>query len=162
MKKRISITIGIFISLMVFVSCDNSVVFEDNQGFENNTWSYDDAKTFTFDIEDSLLPVKLYVNLRTTTDYPYSNIFMFLHSDYPNGYSDIDTLEFFLADPLGEWLGDNSGTVIENRAMISKGIFPGTGTYTFKLEQAMRNDHLPELLDVGIRVELLTEEELRR
>lgn len=77
---------------------------------------------------------------------------MFVHSKYPNGYSDIDTLEFFLADPTGKWLGDNSGTIVENRALLSKGLFPATGTYTFTFEQAMRNDSLPEILDVGLSV----------
>ncbi len=155
MRKRINFLIITVISIGM-IACDDSLIYENNQGFEDNTWSYQDAKTFSFDI-DSLTPVKLFINLRTTTNYPYSNIYMFLHSDYPNGYNDIDTLEFFLADPIGNWLGDNSGTVVENKAMISKGIFPATGTYTFKLEQAMRNDSLPEILDVGIRVEHLVE-----
>ena len=80
-----------------------------------------------------------------------------MHSNYPNGYADIDTLEFFLADPKGKWLGDNSGTVVENRAIISKGTFPVTGTYSFKLEQAMRSDSLPEVIDIGMRIDVLTE-----
>ncbi|MFD1553112.1 hypothetical protein DNU06_12340 [Putridiphycobacter roseus] len=143
---------------MALIGCDNQLIYEENQKFDDNIWVYEDPKTFEFDIVDSLLPVKLFINLRNTTDYPYSNIYLFLHSSYPNGYNDIDTLEFFLADPKGTWLGDNSGTVVENRAMISKGVFPTTGTYKFTLEQAMRNDSLPELLDIGMRVELMVEE----
>ncbi len=149
----------LFLSLgLSFSACDDAVIFEENKTFKNNIWVYEDGKTFSFTITDSLLPVKLSVNLRTTTNYPYSNIYMFMHSNYPNGYSDIDTLEFFLADPQGNWLGDHSGTVVENRAMLSKGLFPATGTYRFKLEQAMRNDSLPEVLDVGMRVEAILED----
>lgn len=137
------------------LSCQSDeFIYENNQGFNDNTWTYGDAKTFDIEIKDSLIPVKLFINLRTTTDYPYSNIYMFLHSHYPNGYEDIDTLEFFLADPMGNWLGDLSGTIIENRALISKGIFETPGVYSYTLEQAMRNDSIPELLDVGVRVEL--------
>lgn len=154
MIKRISVLISFFVLLS---SCDNSVLYENNQSFESNTWSYEDAKTFSFNIDDSLQPVKLSINLRTTTNYPYSNIYMFVHSNYPNGYTDIDTLEFFLADPQGNWLGDNSGTIVENRALISKGLFPSTGKYTFKLEQAMRNDSLPEILDIGLSVQKLVD-----
>ncbi|MFK8037521.1 MAG: gliding motility lipoprotein GldH [Crocinitomicaceae bacterium] len=156
MKRKIRLILLVIIFTGLLVACDDSVVYENNQSFTNNTWVYEDAKTFSFEISDSLIPVKLSVNLRTTTNYPYSNIYMFMHSDYPNGYKDIDTLEFFLADPEGNWLGDNSGTVVENRAMLSKGLFPSTGIYTFKLEQAMRNDSLPEVLDVGMRVERIT------
>jgi len=133
------------------------MLYEHNEGFANNTWAYEDAKTFSFDITDSLIPVKLSINLRTTANYPYSNIYLFVHSNYPNGYSDIDTLEFFLADPTGKWLGDNSGNIVENRALLSKGLFPATGTYTFKLEQAMRNDSLPEIIDIGLRVQRIVD-----
>ena len=142
--------------VLVLLSCDDTALYENNLGFQNNTWAYEDSKTFKFNIVDSLQPVKLSINLRTTTNFPYSNIYMFMHSNYPNGYSDIDTLEFFLADFEGNWLGDNSGTVVENRAIISKGTFPRTGLYEFKLEQAMRNDSLPEVIDVGMRVEILS------
>ena len=31
--------------------------------------------------------------------------------------------------------------------------FPQTGNYTFMLEQAMRVDPLPQIMDVGIRIE---------
>lgn len=156
MKRKIRLLLFSLLSLII-ISCDNHVLYEENKTFENNIWVYEDAKTFEFEIVDSLMPVKLFINLRNTTDYPYSNIYMFLHSSYPNGYTDIDTLEFFLADPKGTWLGDNSGTVVENRALISKGVFPTPGTYKFILEQAMRNDSLPELLDIGVRLELMTE-----
>ena len=134
MLRRTSVLILLILTTFL-ISCDESILFENNQGFERNTWVYEDAKTFSFDIKDSLQPVKLSINLRTTTNYPYSNIYMFMHSNYPNGYSDI----------------------VENRAVISKGNFPVTGKYTFKLEQAMRNDSLPEVLDVGMQVQILTE-----
>ncbi|MDX1348639.1 MAG: gliding motility lipoprotein GldH [Putridiphycobacter sp.] len=156
MRKRVSY-ITVLCLIAGLTSCDDAMIYEKNVGFENNTWVYEDPKTFSFEITDSLLPVKLSINLRTTTNYPYSNIYMFLHSNYPNGYHDIDTLEFFLADPRGNWLGDNSGTVVENRAVISKGVFPTTGTYHFMIEQAMRNDSLPEIIDLGLRVEVLSE-----
>lgn len=156
MRKRISELLVLAFLVFCVQSCDDTVLHEQNQKFENNTWVYEDPKIFTFDIQDSLVPIKLSINLRTTTNYPYSNIYMFMHSNYPNGYVDIDTLEFFLADPEGNWLGDNSGTVVENKAVISKGIFPNAGKYSFKLEQAMRNDSLPEVLDIGMRIELLS------
>jgi len=141
---------------MIFLACDRgNVLFEENQNFEDNTWSFDDPKTFSYHSKDSITPVKLYINLRTTTDFPYRNIYMFLHSNYSNGYSNIDTLQFFLADAEGNWLGDNSGTIVENRALVSKGVFRDTGTYSFTLEQAMRNDSLTEILDVGVRIERL-------
>ncbi len=152
MKKKVNL---LFLVGFVFLitSCDSNVIYEKNQSFNDNKWTYDDVKTFSIEMQEDTTPVKIYINLRTTIDYPYSNIYMYLYSDFPNGYSDIDTLEFFLAKPDGQWLGEVSGTVVENRALITKGYLMDKGTYTFKLEQAMYNNDLPEVLDVGIRVE---------
>jgi gliding motility-associated lipoprotein GldH len=155
MIKKVSLIFGMLIALFVVTSCDSDVIFEENQSFENNVWSYDDVKSFSFEL-DSMTPVKMYLNLRTTIDYEFSNIYMYLHSAYPNGYEDIDTLEFFLAQPDGKWLGEVSGTVVENQALITQGYFSDPGEYTFKLEQAMRDNDLSEVLDVGLRVEYFT------
>lgn len=153
MRKKINLFVVFFSLIVGFTSCESDLIFEDNQSFEDNTWTYDDVKTFSFDIKDSITSARVYLNLRTTLDYQYSNIYMYLHINYPNGYSDIDTLEFFLAQPNGKWLGEVSGTVVENQALIAQGVFNDPGTYTYKIEQAMYNDALEEVLDVGIKVE---------
>jgi gliding motility-associated lipoprotein GldH len=139
----------------VLNSCDSNRVYEENFSVENNVWNYEDVKTFAFDITDTLSPLDLYVNIRTTSDYQYSNLYVYLYSAYPNGYSDKDTLEFILAEQDGKWLGESSGTVIENQILISRGgRFPYSGKYTFKIQHAMREKDLPEIIDIGFRVAL--------
>ena len=160
MKKRINQLVFGFILLIGFVSCDSDVIYTEYQPVDNSVWSYDDPKSFSFEMKEDTVPVKIFINLRTTTDYPYSNIFMYLTSDFPNGYHDKDTLEFFLAKPNGEWLGEVSGTVIENTALITKGYLTTKGKYNFILEQAMYNDSLPEILDVGMTVKYLDLDEV--
>jgi len=159
MIKKSSVVLVIFSLFIGLTSCDKGVIYEDNQSFEDNTWKYEDVKTFSFTMKDSMTPCKIYLNMRTTLDYEFSNIYMNLYSDYPNGTLDTSALEFFLAEPNGKWLGNVSGTVIENKAMIMKGYLTDPGVYTFKLEQAMFDNDLGELLDIGIRVENLTLED---
>lgn len=156
MKIKMHSVIGLLILVAGFVtSCDSNRVYEENFSIENSTWHKDDVKEFAFDITDTLSPLDLFVNIRTTSDYPYSNLHLFLYSEYPNGYSDKDTLEFLLAEPNGKWLGEHSGTVVEFRIMIAHGgVFSTPGKYVFKIQHAMREDELPEILDVGFRVAL--------
>jgi hypothetical protein len=79
--------------------------------------------------------------------------FIFLYSEYPNGYTDKDTLEFILAEPDGKWVGESSGTIVENQFLIARGgSFSNSGKYTFKIQHAMREPDLPEIVDVGFRV----------
>lgn len=154
-QKRLSL-LSVFCVALCFTSCDSNRIYEENFSVENNVWNYEDVKTFSFEITDTLSPLDLFINVRTTTDYAYSNLYLFLYSEYPNGYTDKDTLEFILAEPDGKWLGENSGTVVENQILISRGNrFSFSGKYTFKIQHAMREENLPEIIDVGFRVALM-------
>lgn len=157
MIRRISV-LGLLFVAIILQSCDSNRLYEENFPVDDAGWRADDIKTFEFDVEDTVSALNLFVNVRTSTDYPYSNMYVFLHSAYPDGYTDKDTLEFILAEPDGRWKGESSGTVVENKILISSGgRFATRGTYVFKLEHAMRDEILPEVLDVGFRVELKEE-----
>lgn len=146
----------VMIALLSHFGCDSNQVFDENQAIDNQVWKSDDIKTFAFEVTDTLSPLNIYVNLRTTTEYPYSNIYVFLYSVYPNGSTNKDTLEFLLAKPDGQWLGDNSGTVVEFKGLIaSGGRFSKAGRYEFQLQHAMREVDLPEIIDIGMRVETM-------
>jgi gliding motility-associated lipoprotein GldH len=162
MRKKINHLIVVCFIAIGVASCDSDIIYTEYQPVDNNVWSYDDPKTFSFDMKEDTVPVKIFINLRTTTDYPYSNIFMYLTSDFPNGYHDKDTLEFFLARPNGEWLGEVSGSVIENTALITKGYLTTKGKYNFTLEQAMYEDSLPEIIDVGMTIKYLNLDEMKQ
>lgn len=138
---------------LLALSCDSNRIYEENFSIENSTWHADDIKEFSFEITDTMSALDLFINLRTTTDYPYSNLYIFLYSSYPDGYKDKDTLEFVLARPDGKWLGESSGTIVENQILISRGgRFRVPGKYTFRIQQAMREEELGEIVDVGFRV----------
>jgi gliding motility-associated lipoprotein GldH len=65
-----------------------------------------------------------------------------------------DTVELTLADASGKWLGSGMGDIWDNRVLFKQSFrFPEKGTYQFALEQAMRVDPLPQVMDVGIRIE---------
>lgn len=140
--------------LVNLISCDSNKVYEENIAVSDDGWMNDDIKTFSFDVVDTLSPINIFVNLRTTIDYQYSNIYVFLYSEFPNGTTDKDTLEFLLAELDGKWLGENTGTVVEFKGLIaSGGRFSTEGKYTFQLQHAMREELLPEIIDVGMRIE---------
>ena len=68
-----------------------------------------------------------------------------------------DTIECILADNSGKWLGEGSGDIWDNQILFKKGVrFRKTGTYRFTLEQAMRVENLPLIMDVGMRIEKAT------
>lgn len=158
--KRIKAFASLLMILALMSSCDSNRLYDENFGVDVEGWKKDDIKTFEIDISDTISPLDLYINFRITSDYQYSNIYLFLHSEYPDGYTDKDTIEYILAAPNGEWYGESSGTVVENKMLISRGgRFATAGKYIFKIEHAMREEILPEVLDVGFTVDLMDIEE---
>ena len=134
-------------------SCDDRVFFEENRSFENGVWNYQDPAIFIFDVEDTVSRNDFFINLRNGDAYPYMNAFLFVRMDFPNGRTSIDTLECFLADQSGRWLGSGLGDIYDNRFLYKQQkAFPISGQYRIEIRQAMRVDDLPEIYDVGLRI----------
>lgn len=141
-------------TVVSLASCDRNVLFEKNIELPENRWEQKNAIKFTVNVEDTINPHNLYINLRNASGYQFSNIFLFFTTTAPSGKMERDTLELTLADASGKWLGDGAGDIWDNRQLFKRNFrFPEAGTYTFQLEQAMRIDPLPQIMDAGIRIE---------
>lgn len=137
------------------VSCDRNVVFEENVKLPENRWEQGNAIVLKTNIEDTINPHNLYINVRNAGGYQFSNLFLFFNTESPSGKRERDTVELTLADASGKWLGDGMGDIYDNRILFKRSFrFPEKGEYTFRLEQAMRVDPLPQIMDAGIRIEV--------
>ena len=149
MKKIIFIT-GI---ILIFSSCDPDMVYDKFQKTNNGIWSWADKKTFHVPIDDSLRSYNILVNVRHTTDYPKSNLFVFITTSAPNGNFMKDTVEIKIANDRGKWLGNGFGKIKLVSRVYRKAIrFANKGEYIFTVEQAMRLPEIP-VTDVGLRIE---------
>ena len=142
----------IFVTSCFLVSCgDADIVYQNSKVIENNTWNKNEGVSFNFDINDTAEFYDFYFNLRTSNLYEWSNLYMFVEIRSPEEQFNIDTVEFSLANSVGEWTGVSSGSIINNKILfISKKRFPSLGTYKLTFNQAMRQDDLTEVMDVGI------------
>lgn len=142
-----------FIVLVALSSC-NSQSFYDHNEDTPQQWSYNDSLHFYFNVTDTISPFNMYINVRNTTDYEYSNIYFFMQIHFPDGREAIDTLEIFLADRFGNWLGKGIGKNKDQQVLFRKrGRFPMSGEYRIDIEQAMRREQLVGIKSVGIRIE---------
>lgn len=147
---------GIFgvLVMLLFSACDSNRVFEENIKIADNKWAAAKPVILQMNITDTVLPHNVYINIRNASHYPFSNIFLFMNTTFPDGKLDRDTLEIMLAGKDGKWLGEGLGDIWDNRILFKKNVsFPLKGEYRFELTQAMRLDPLPGIMDVGMRVE---------
>ena len=144
----------VFISCLVLFSCDRNGIYDENINTVKNSWSENNAAKFQVDIKDTISSHNIYVNIRNTTDYPNSNLYLFITTTSPTGFTKLDTLECLLADEQGNWLGKGFGYLRDNRVPYKHNIrFPLKGSYKFEIKQAMRTEELKGIAAVGIRVE---------
>lgn len=142
------------IILILLTSCDPKRVYENYLPTDKNLWNRYDIKKFDVQIKDTTIFYDFYINIRNTTDYPYSNMFIFFNTQFPDGQLFRDTLECQLADLQGRWLGKGIGKIKDNRIRFKSMVrFPRSGTYLFSVEQAMRVVDLQGITDIGLRIE---------
>lgn len=145
---------SLYLLVLFLISCDAKRYFEENKSVENGVWNMANKIPFSVNITDSVARYDLFLNIRNDGIYPFSNLYLFIHTTLPGGQTTIDTVECRLADPDGKWRGSGFGNLKFNRFLFQKGmVFPRKGLYTFYLEQAMRVKELKGIRDVGIRIE---------
>lgn len=131
--------------------------YEKNLEIPGHRWSYDHKPVFEVTVSpaDTAYLYNIYVNIRHTDAYPYSNIWVLVDTQFPgDSTSHPRRVELPLADASGKWLGSGLDDIYEHRIPIQeRAILNKPGTYRFTFEQNMRQNPLPYVMNVGLRIE---------
>ena len=158
MQSKCQLLVVVFVFFIV--SCDSNRVYDEYKSVSNE-WNKDDIVEFDFTPSDTLKPFNLFINLRNNSDYKFNNLFLIAEINFPNGKSEVDTLEYKMAKPNGELLGTGFTDIKENKLWYKENFkFNESGAYKIKLQQAMREngyvegvDALQGVTDIGFRIE---------
>jgi gliding motility-associated lipoprotein GldH len=141
-------------AFFMLTSCDDTRLFEENKEIPDGDWDISERVVFDFEVPDTTTFYNFYFNVRNTDDYPFSNLYVFSHIEFPNGKTGTDTIELPLTNPDGSWVGNGQGDIHDCQLIFRKNVrFPVAGKYHMEIEQAMRMEKLPGIKDVGIRIE---------
>ena len=154
----------IFMSLLLLNSCDTNTIAGDLQSMQSERWPASQKVNFEFPKLDSIQQFDVYLNIRNTNAYPFSNIFLIAELEYPFGKIKVDTLEYKMANPDGTWLGTGIGSIKESKLTYLENFsFDESGTYKLSVSQAVRNNgdtqgvsQLEGITDVGFTIEKTT------
>lgn len=155
MVKRSSLVIILAVVITVFFSaCNQNVIYSKYETLPEEGWKSENKLTYEVEVTDVNCLNNVYLTVRHADAYPYSNLFVFLTTTYPNGKMSVDTCELILANNKGEWQGDGAGEIWDNKIPLKQNMrFPQTGKYTFTFEQGMRSNPLPMIMDFGMVIE---------
>lgn len=141
--------------LSLLLACEPNKTFERNISIPEAKWAHSNPLDISVTIPDTAVNYDLYLTIRHTTDYPFENLWLNITTTYPSGNSGTLRKQIYLGDnEEGHWNGECIRDICLAQIPIVEGHhFSETGEYHFEIEHIMRTDPLPEILDVGLRIE---------
>lgn len=148
--KKIFWIIGL---LVVLAGCGHEG-FDQRKVIPEAKWAMENRVPFDVTVNDTLGIYSFGICLRHLENYRYSNLYVFLHTTFPNDNVTHDTIQLLLATPEGQWVGKGSGSMRDLSVTLNPRMrFPMQGTYHFEIEQAMREPVLKGISDIGLFIE---------
>ncbi len=136
------------------LSCDSNRVYEQYEDIPDFEWSQEHVLRFEVDITDTIQAHDLFVNVRNSGGYQYSNLWLFVRSISPDNQISDRKLELKLADKTGQWFGSGFGDLFDLQVPYQqKYVFSKSGKYVFEIVQGMYDEKLKGIANVGIRIE---------
>lgn len=152
MKK--ALFFAAILACLVWTACNNNVVFEQEQKIQGARWNYADTLNFSFDISDTTFLYNLYLDFDCLDSFPHQNLYLRLHTLFPDGKRAQKLRSFELFDAGGNPLAKASGHEFNLHTMLQENaFFKLPGTYHITLEQYGRTDALPGIKSVTMKVE---------
>ncbi|MGD0712211.1 MAG: gliding motility lipoprotein GldH [Bacteroidales bacterium] len=152
--KKTKFILLLLVTCIAFYSCDPKRIYDKFKDIKNGTWDRTETIKFEVTIDDTLSYNNIFINIRNSGSYKFSNLYLFLNTVYPNRKISLDTVDCLLADNKGKWLGKGLGDLKDCKYLLKKGVrFHKKGIYTFEFEQAMRVEKLEGIKSIGIRIE---------
>jgi len=145
-------------ALLIFMSCDSNSVFNEKKDFSEKYWSFNDPAEFEFEIKDTSQPYNFFLNIRNTSRYQFQNIYLQYYLEDSTGMllaKELKNIQLFNTI-TGVPLGDGIGDIFDiERVVLEDYSFRNPGMYRLRFDQFMRQDTLPEILSVGLRIEMM-------
>jgi len=147
-----------FALIVIASACQDKRVYENYIDIPKYSWHKEHIAQFEVEITDSIQLHNIYVNIRNTGKYPFSNLWLFIKQIDPEGVVSEDKFECHLANDTGEWYGSGFGNIFDLQVLYKPAvIFTKPGLYTFEMVQGMRDDNLPGIVNVGLKLEKINQ-----
>lgn len=157
MKTSFRISFFILLSSCILFACTTTDLYEKTASVPGHSWKNSFTPSFTFSIKDTTAIYQPYFIIRHNDKYGFNNIYVNLYFQAPGQAEKKLMLDLPLATDEKGWLASGMDDIYEHRipfqidpALLN---FKKSGSYTFRIEQIMRENPLKNVLNVGLRVE---------
>ena len=143
-----SLVIALIALTVSLTSCRRDIVYSQFVSIPSEKWQIDSVAHFEYAITDTQNDYRMLVYVRHTERYPYQNMWLFVGDSLHR-----DTIEFYLADDRGQWLGNKHHGFIEMPVLLEENYhFADTGKYFLTVQHGMRDSILRGVTDIGLEI----------
>lgn len=144
----------------ILCACNTTDLYEKTSVIPGHSWKNSFKPSFSFAIKDTAASYQFFLVLRHNDKYSFNNIWLNLSVQTP-GNPGVKTfrVDAKLATDDKGWHATGMDDIYEHQVELNEELvaneisFRKPGTYTFTLEQTMREDPLNNVLNVGLRIE---------
>jgi gliding motility-associated lipoprotein GldH len=151
-KVKSKIVLLVILAFVALSSCDKKPHYDKTFAFKDKTWDQRNMPEFVVPITDTNQLYDFILTIRTTTDYKFSNLWIFLNTTTPTGIKAREPFQIRMANDDGTWIGSKTGTVVENKLLFKRRKFPDKGKFKFVIEHGITEEKVKEVMDIGLRV----------
>lgn len=141
--------ISLFSLVLLCSACTPRTIYSSRHNLPLAGWDADTVVTFCF-LPDTIAAYDLLLFMRHTNLYPYQNIWLEVNIDSTL----TDTIEFYLADQRGQWLGSHNGRLYEMPVLYKSNYrFMRNDSCSLSIRHLMRDERLKGVSDIGLTVQ---------
>lgn len=147
--KTLKFFIILFLVLCLGACAPKRNDYSEFKNLNSDGWAYNDTVTFNVTHADSIAEGDLYLSLRHTTDYLYSNLWLEVTFTDSNNLKYTDTLNIILADIYGNWTGKGAGISYQKQVLLKRNL-SHVAAQPVNVRHIMRTDTLCGIELLGI------------
>ena len=146
--------IVVFVFILSFSACGPNYIFEKEQIIPKEEWAYDNLLDFDFEIQDSLKRYNLLLDITYQKNYPKQNLYLQIHSIFPDREALKQVLNIDLLDKQGRYKGNCNDEFCTLEILLqSEAYFNTLGKHTIRIAQFMRINPLPGIKSMKLKIE---------
>ncbi len=140
----------ILFAVLLIAACGVDYCYQSDMEIPEAGWAYQKAAAFETNIEDTSQVYNLIFALTNTDEYRFCNIWFFVKTISPTGNTHKDTLEYFISETNGKWLGNEKDGEWTSKMYFKNTVrLPEVGKYRFEIQQGMREDTLKGITKIA-------------
>ncbi len=158
--KKISFIL-LFVSTILSFSCNKNRIYEKHRkNFTNYRWESSNILEYNPVITDTASAYKLYVAFRHIYGFQHPIVDINVEITSPSGKVTKNAYKLVVIKGKRKYLSDCAGDYCDLETLIEKNYkFKEQGTYTFKIEHLMENDPVRNVMEVGLIIDKIPQEQ---